>query len=97
MTRAVRAFAEHAFAAWGLNRLEIRVAVGNHRSSAIPRRLGFVDEGTLRQVERFGDEDRFEDLEIYAMLAADRPGAGRPSSAARATFSRRQSGHRQPE
>lgn len=79
MTRAVRAFADHAFTAWGLNRIEIRVAVGNDRSRAVPLRLGFVHEGTLRQVERFGDEARFEDLEVYAVLAADWPVAGSPA------------------
>jgi ribosomal-protein-serine acetyltransferase len=76
MTRAVAAFVDHAFSAWGLNRVEIRVDPANPRSSAVPRRLGFVHEGTLRKVERFGRTDRFDDLEIYGMLAADWPGAG---------------------
>ena len=69
MTEAVRAITTHAFEVWKLNRVEIRAAVGNTRSAAIPLRLGFVEEGVLRQVERHGDE--FKDLAVYSMLAAD--------------------------
>lgn len=69
MTEAVRALTDHAFHAWKLNRVEIRAAPGNSRSRAIPQRLGFVEEGTLRQAERIGD--RFLDNVLYAMLAAD--------------------------
>jgi ribosomal-protein-serine acetyltransferase len=67
MTEAVRALATHAFEAWRLNRVEIRVAVGNRRSAAIPERLGFVREGVLRQVERHADG--FKDNVVYSMLA----------------------------
>jgi ribosomal-protein-serine acetyltransferase len=71
MTEAVRALTDHAFAAWKLNRVEIRVAVENIRSRAIPTRLGFTEEGLLRQAERLGE--RFEDLVVYSMLAKDWP------------------------
>jgi ribosomal-protein-serine acetyltransferase len=54
---------------WKLNRVEIRAAVANERSRAIPRRLGFTEEGVLRQAERVGD--RFVDHVLYAMLAED--------------------------
>jgi len=69
MTEAVRALVTHAFEAWELNRVQIRVAVGNVRSRAIPERLGFKQEGVLRQVERIGD--RFEDIVVYSMLAGE--------------------------
>jgi ribosomal-protein-serine acetyltransferase len=69
MTAAVRKLIEHAFTVWELNRVEIQAAVGNERSRAIPERLGFQQEGTLRQAERVGD--RFLDLVVYSMLAAD--------------------------
>jgi ribosomal-protein-serine acetyltransferase len=69
MTRAVAACLDHAFAAWDLHRIEIRAAPDNARSRAVPERLGFVQEGILREAERHAD--RFGDLVVYAMLAAD--------------------------
>jgi ribosomal-protein-serine acetyltransferase len=69
MTDAVRALTTHAFDVWGLNRVEIRVAVRNLRSRAVPHRLGFLEEGVLRQAERHGDT--FRDIVVYAMLAQD--------------------------
>ena len=42
---------EHALSVWELNRIEIRAAVGNIRSRAIPERLGFREEGTLHEAE----------------------------------------------
>lgn len=69
VTEAVRALTDHAFAVWKLNRVEIRVAVENTRSRAIPERLGFVEEGVLRQAERLGES--FEDSVVYSMLARD--------------------------
>jgi ribosomal-protein-serine acetyltransferase len=74
MTEAVRAYVDHAFTTWKLNRVMIQAAVENSRSRAIPQRLGFREEGTLREVERIGD--RVLDDVVYAMLAADWPGAG---------------------
>ena len=71
MTRAVSALAEHAFSVWELNRIEIRAAVGNARSRAIPERLGFREEGTLRQAERVGDG--YLDSVVYSMLASEWP------------------------
>jgi ribosomal-protein-serine acetyltransferase len=69
MTGAVRALTEHAFGAWKLERVEIRAAPGNTRSRAIPERLGFTEEGTLRAVERVGD--RQLDNVVYSMLASE--------------------------
>ena len=45
MTRAVRALVDHAVFEWDLNRVEIRAAVGNAPSRAIPARLGFPRGG----------------------------------------------------
>ena len=73
MTEAVRALVDHAFATWKLNRVTIQAAVENARSRAIPERLGFREEGVMREVERIGD--RMLDEVVYAMLAADWPGA----------------------
>jgi ribosomal-protein-serine acetyltransferase len=66
MTRAVQALIEHAFKVWRLHRVEIRAAVDNARSRAIPERLGFVQEGVLRAAERIGE--RYTDQVVYAML-----------------------------
>lgn len=70
MTQAAQALVEHAFSAWELNRVEIRVEPENRSSVAIPRRLGFEYEGTLRQAHRIGD--RYADLAVYSLLAEDR-------------------------
>lgn len=67
MTAAVRAMTRYAIADLKLNRVEIRAGVGNSRSRAIPERLGFTYEGTLRQVEWL--YDHFIDLTVYSMLA----------------------------
>jgi len=69
MTEAVRALVDHAFGGWGLERVVIEAAVGNARSRAVPERLGFREEGVRRRAERVGD--RYVDLVVYAMLAAD--------------------------
>jgi ribosomal-protein-serine acetyltransferase len=73
MTAAVRAYVNHAFATWKLNRIMIQAAVENTRSRAIPERLGFREEGILREVERVGA--RVLDGVLYALLAADWPPA----------------------
>jgi ribosomal-protein-serine acetyltransferase len=69
VTRAVRALLDHAFGVWQLNRVEIRAGVGNLRSRAVAERLGFREEGVLREAELVGD--RWIDHVVYAMLAGD--------------------------
>jgi len=71
MTRAVRAMTDYAFDELELNRVEIQVGTNNHRSRAIPERLGFQQEGVLRDYERVGD--RYLDIVVYSLLASDRP------------------------
>jgi ribosomal-protein-serine acetyltransferase len=71
MTAAVRAYVDHAFGTWKLNRVTILAAAANARSRAIPERLGFHEEGTLREVERVGDH-RLDGV-VYSVLAADWP------------------------
>ena len=78
MTAAVRALIDHAFGAWGLQRVEISAAVDNARSRAVAERLGLREEGVRRAAERHGE--RYLDLVVYAVLAAGWP---RPSSAGR--------------
>lgn len=69
MTRAMRALVDHALHTWQLNRVELRIATDNGRSRAIAERLGFCEEGILRQAEQIGG--RYLDSVVYAMLASD--------------------------
>ncbi len=67
VTRAVARLVEHGFKELRLHRIEIRAAVRNRRSRAIPKRLGFRHEGTLRDAEWL--YDHFVDHAVYAVLA----------------------------
>lgn len=69
MTRACRAVVRYAFEKLLLNRVTILCATGNLRSRAIPERLGFTQEGTLREAEWL--YDHFVDLVVYSMLARE--------------------------
>lgn len=69
MTAACRAMTRHALGELKLNRVEIRCAVGNGRSRGIPKRLGFTEEGRLREVEWL--YDHFEDHIVYSLLAGE--------------------------
>lgn len=55
-----------AFRNMGMNRVQIRCGVGNHKSSAIPRRLGFTFEGIERSGERHNQ--KYIDLEVFSLL-----------------------------
>lgn len=66
MTAACRALVTDAFRDYGLHRIEIRCATGNHRSCAIPLRLGFTEEAILREAEWM--RDHWLDLRVFSML-----------------------------
>ena len=69
MTRACRTLVDYAFEKLMLNRVGILCATGNARSRAIPERLGFTQEGILRDGEWL--YDHFVDLAVYSMLARE--------------------------
>jgi ribosomal-protein-serine acetyltransferase len=69
MTRSVQAVIGACFGDLHLHRVEILCAPENARSCAVARRLGFVNEGVLRDAERIGD--RYQDLAVYGMLVAE--------------------------
>lgn len=69
MTKACTAMVSYAFDEWHLNKVEIRCAIGNTRSCAIPQRLGFTREGVIRQAEWL--YDHFVDLVLYGILASE--------------------------
>lgn len=64
-----RAVITHAFEELDLHRVQIRCATGNAKSCAIPRRLGFVHEGTAREAELVNG--KYLDLHIFGMLSQD--------------------------
>lgn len=64
-----RALIDYAFGEMELSRVQIRCATGNLRSAAIPKRLGFSHEGTLRQTIR--TNDRLDDEHCYGLLRSD--------------------------
>ncbi|WP_456279319.1 GNAT family N-acetyltransferase [Bacillus sp. AK128] len=69
MTKAVEAMINYAFYELNLNRVDIRVAEGNNKSRALPERLGFVQEGKIRDAEFL--YDHYVDHIVYGMLASE--------------------------
>ncbi len=69
MTKSCKALIEYAFREFKLNRVEIRCAEKNLRSRAIPERLGFVNEGIIRESEWL--YDHFVDHVVYGVLARE--------------------------
>jgi ribosomal-protein-serine acetyltransferase len=69
MTRSVQAVLNHAFHDLNLNRVEIRCGAGNKKSRAIPERLGFMQEGWIRDGENL--YGAFHDLVVYGMLSRE--------------------------
>ncbi len=66
MTNVVRDLIKLGVEFCDLQKIDIRCASGNLRSRAIPERLGFSHEGTLRRAERVYSE--WKDHEVYAIL-----------------------------
>ena len=67
MIRAVKGLLNYIFYNLNLNRVEIRCAVFNRKSRAIPQKLGFELEGVIRDGEFL--YDHYHDLVVYGMLA----------------------------
>lgn len=69
ITKACRLVLDHAFGVLNLNRVAIQCAAENARSRAVPLRLGFRQEGILRQAAKL--PKGFADMVLYGMLAED--------------------------
>jgi ribosomal-protein-serine acetyltransferase len=69
MTDVVRFVTNDCFETLGLNRVVIECATGNLRSRRIPERLGFMEEGVLRDAEKL--YGTYHDIVVYAMLRRD--------------------------
>ena len=66
MTSAVQALCRLAFEEMGMERIEIRCALGNYRSNRIPQRLGFALDRVEVRGERLADGE-FVDLNVYLL------------------------------
>lgn len=66
VTRSVSSLIKSAFADLEMHRVVIRCAEGNTKSRAIPEKLGFTKEGTMRECEWL--HTKFVDLVVYSML-----------------------------
>jgi ribosomal-protein-serine acetyltransferase len=69
VTRSLSTLIDVAIAELGIHRFQIRCVTGNQRSRAVPERLGFSHEGTLRDDALIGGI--LYDRELYALLAPD--------------------------
>src|SRR6266849_5634965 len=69
VTDACRAVMTHAFTELDLHRVEIHCGVGNDKSAAVPRRLGFNLEGTLRQALLL--HGVYHDLLVFGFLKSE--------------------------
>jgi ribosomal-protein-serine acetyltransferase len=69
ITKSGAKLIDYAFGELELNRVEIRCVSENIRSRAVPERLGFTHEGTLRQA--MWRHTRLYDLEIYGLLKGE--------------------------
>lgn len=69
MTRVAKALIDYAFDHLQLNKVEIHAAVENKKSRSIPEKLGFLNEGCIRQSEWL--YDHFVDHVVYGMLVSE--------------------------
>jgi RimJ/RimL family protein N-acetyltransferase len=71
MTEAVKLLTDYALTRLQATRLEIRCEEHNQRSAAVARRLGFVQEGRLRNMPMAQTDDLCT-LLLFALTPADR-------------------------
>ncbi|MDR1739856.1 MAG: GNAT family N-acetyltransferase [Bacteroidales bacterium] len=67
VTKSVKRLCDFAFQELGLNRIQIKCAVGNEKSKSIPKRLGFIWEGIERDGELLSG-NMFTDIATYSKL-----------------------------
>lgn len=65
-TKAVKHFIDHAFNDLDLRKIEMNVATNNFKSRAIPERLGFRQEGIIRNYQYLNGA--YQDRVIYGLL-----------------------------
>lgn len=67
MVHSVLKLVEYAFDEMDMNRIQIKVAINNHRSKQIPEKLGFLLEGIERDGELLVDSV-YTDITVYSLL-----------------------------
>jgi RimJ/RimL family protein N-acetyltransferase len=71
VTESTAALVKVAFEILHVHRIEIHCDPGNIASASIPRKLGFMHEGTLRAKTRF--LDRWSDSMVWGLLDVEYP------------------------
>ncbi|HEU5053347.1 MAG TPA: GNAT family protein [Hanamia sp.] len=66
ITQSCKKLISYGFAEIGLHRIEIKAAVQNLKSQAIPKRLNFTKEGILRQAELVNG--KYLDIVLFSIL-----------------------------
>lgn len=69
MTRSCEALITYAFGQLKMNKVEIFCATQNTSSCAIPQRLGFTQEGIIREAEWL--YDHYVDLKVFGLLESE--------------------------
>lgn len=69
MSRTTKAIVNYGFTEMNLNRIEIRCAEYNLASQSIPKKLGFTQEGFLREIQLLRGE--FINQYVYGLLAKE--------------------------
>lgn len=69
MTKATKVIIDYGFNALALNRIDLKAATANHKSRAVAKRLGFSEEGVIREAE--WAHDRYLDHVHYGLLKRD--------------------------
>ena len=72
VTRAAAAVLDVGFDRLGLHRMQIRAAVHNVRSRRVAERLGFVEEGLIRE-QGLVSTGEYHDMVVYGMLDREWP------------------------
>ncbi len=72
VTEAVRLLTDYAFDALNASRVEIRCDEQNVRSAAIPRRLGYVEEGLLRN-DTTTPEGELRNTLVFSLIPGEWP------------------------
>lgn len=69
VTKSCKILINHAFQTLNLNRVEMHCGIENKKSRKIAEKLGFREEGTIRQSAWI--HDRFVDFVVYGMLSGE--------------------------